>query len=239
DRPRRATEMADWLRRLGDLLPSEVIGEMPPLLKELETDGRACRIDLPAGREPARWVLKEEEALYRRAFGLEAAEPGTARKAAETILLRFLETRALGGLSDVLDRCPFDRGWAKNNVEEWARGGRVVAVSPPARDTVQWSLPENLDQVQRGSLAILRREVVTVPPARFADFVLRWQRVHPDTRRGSAEGLTDVLSRLRGLPLPAELWEQAVLPRRVPGYQPRWLDVGPASRSWAWYRSHQ
>ena len=27
-----------------------------------------------------------------------------------------------------------------------------------------------------------------------------------------------------GLPLPSSLWEQTVLPARIPGYQPRWLD---------------
>jgi ATP-dependent Lhr-like helicase len=43
-----------------------------------------------------------------------------------------------------------------------------------------------------------------------------------------------VLQRLEGLPLPAELWEQSVLPVRVPGYQPRWLDEWIAGGSGAW-----
>jgi ATP-dependent Lhr-like helicase len=39
---------------------------------------------------------------------------------------------------------------------------------------------------------------------------------------------------LEGLPLPAELWERTVLPARVPGYQPRWLDEAIARGAWAW-----
>jgi ATP-dependent Lhr-like helicase len=43
-----------------------------------------------------------------------------------------------------------------------------------------------------------------------------------------------VLHRLEGLPLPAELWEQTILPARIEGYQPRWLDEQIATGEWAW-----
>jgi ATP-dependent Lhr-like helicase len=156
-----------------------------------------------------------------------------AREAAAFILARFLQTHALVGLADVLARYPFERGWAQAQLEEWARSGRAVIVQPEA-ETMQWSAPENLEQVQRGSLAILRREVVTAPPHQFADFLLRWQGLHPDARRGSAEGLAAVLQQLEGWPLPWEVWEQWVLPARVPGYQPRWLDDWIAGGAGAW-----
>jgi ATP-dependent Lhr-like helicase len=99
---------------------------------------------------------------------------------------------------------------------------------------LQWSAPENLQQVQRGSLALLRREVTTCSPPQFADFLLRWQGVHPAARQGGPEGLAEALARLEGLPLPAELWEQTVLPARVPAYQPRWLDEWAAGGAGAW-----
>jgi ATP-dependent Lhr-like helicase len=34
--------------------------------------------------------------------------------------------------------------------------------------------------------------------------------------------------------LPAELWEQTILPARLPGYQPRWLDDALSSGQWTW-----
>jgi ATP-dependent Lhr-like helicase len=99
---------------------------------------------------------------------------------------------------------------------------------------LQWSAPGNLEQVQRGSLALLRREVITCSAPQFADFLLRWQGLHPEARQGGADGLAETLDRLEGLPLAAGLWEQAVLPARVPAYQPRWLDEWVAGGAGAW-----
>src|SRR5262249_9534480 len=45
--PRSATEMAEWLRRLGDLTPEELEGPMAVFLEQLQTEGRACRLELP------------------------------------------------------------------------------------------------------------------------------------------------------------------------------------------------
>jgi ATP-dependent Lhr-like helicase len=244
--PRTAAEMAEWLRRLGDVSAGDLEGPMAAFLEELETDGRARRIQLPRVREPERWVLAEEEPTYRRAFGLETAEPDAVQEAAETILRRFIETHALVGLQDVLDRYPFEQVWARRQIEAWAQSGRVVRVEPGAADGAsvtedvppRWSVPDNLEQVQRSSLALLRREVVTCPPMQFAHFVLRWQHVQTAGRSrepsGASEALADILTRLQGLPLPAELWEQTVFPARVPGYQPRALDEEIATGGWTW-----
>ncbi len=233
--PRTATETAEWLRRLGDLAAGDLEGPMAVFLEELEADGRAKRLELPRVREPQRWVLTEEEDLYRRAFGLNAAAPEEQQSAAAHVLARYLATHALVSLRDVLDRYPFEPGWARRKLEEWAGSGRLVAVPTAAdADPLQWSAPENLEQVQRGSLALLRREVVTCPAPQFADFLVRWQHAHPETRQGAAEGLAEVLARLEGVLLPAEVWERTVLPARVPGYQARWLDEILASGEWLW-----
>ncbi len=233
--PRSAAEMAEWLRRLGDLGPADLEGPMAGFLEELERDGRACRLELPGVREPLRWVAAEEAAQYRQAFGLEPAEGAQARAAGAVIFERFLATHALVGLADVLGRYPFEPDWARRQLEEWARAGRAVAVPPGGEGApMQWSAPANLEQVQRGSLALLRREVMTCPPPQFADFLLRWQGVHLEARQGGPEGLAAALDRLEGLPLAAGLWEQAVLPARVPAYQPRWLDEWVAGGAGTW-----
>ena len=109
------------------------------------------------------------------------AEP--KRTAAATILSRFLQTHALVGLRDVLSRYPLESAWAERTLEEWSRAGRLVVLPTPAEDRpLRWSEPDNLEQVQRASLALLRREVISCSPQEFADFVLRWQHVHPATR---------------------------------------------------------
>jgi ATP-dependent Lhr-like helicase len=222
--PRSPTEMAEWLRRLGDLAPADLEGPMRGLLDELVIDGRAIILDLPGVTEPRRWVLAEEGDLYKHAFGLIPAAPEATKQAGEAILVRFLATHALVGLADVLGRYPFELEWAQKNLLEWARVGKAVLIPQGEGAPMQWSAPGNLQQVKRSSLGLLRREVVTCPAPRFADFLARWQGVHPSERRSGGEGVAASLTRLEGLPLPAEIWEQAVLPARVTGFQSRWLD---------------
>jgi ATP-dependent Lhr-like helicase len=239
--PRTATEMAEWLRRLGDLTPAELEGPMAVFLIELERDGRAVRLELPRCAQPTRWILAEDSDTYRAAFGLTPAPADRQNAAAESILERFLNTHALVGLDDVLSRYPLERDWARRKLEQWTGNGRVVAVitsgerdRPGMMETVQWSAPANLEQVQRSTLALLRHEVVTCPPGRFVDFLVRWQHAHPDTQRSGRDGLCEVLAGLEGLPLSAELWEPVVLPARVGDYQAGWLDECLATGQWLW-----
>src|SRR5262249_54468446 len=82
--------------------------------------------------------------------------------------------------------------------------------------------------------ALMRQEIVACPAAQFAEFVLRWQGVHPATRQEGADGIASTLSRLEGLPLPAELWEATVLPARGSNCQSRGLDGPLASGTWVW-----
>src|SRR4029077_19923850 len=88
--PRTATEMAEWLRRLGDLTPAELEGPMAAFLEELQADGRARLIELPRCRESQRWIAAEDEELYRRAFGPADADPGQAQAAGRAVFERFL-----------------------------------------------------------------------------------------------------------------------------------------------------
>jgi ATP-dependent Lhr-like helicase len=233
--PRSVAELAEWLRRLGDLSPAELEGPMIGFLGELAAQGRASRIELSRCPQTERWVSVEELQLYREAFGLDEVPPERQQAAGSFILDRFLQTHALVSLQDILERYPFERSWAERQLESWARSGKAVPVAPAEdTETIRWSAPENLEQVQRGSLGLLRREIVTSSPPQLVDFVLRWLGAHPSRRQGMADGLGQVLVRLQGLPLAAEVWERAVLPARVPGYQPRWLDEWIAGGAGVW-----
>jgi ATP-dependent Lhr-like helicase len=232
--PRSAAEMAEWLLRLGDLSAAELEGPMAGFLEQLQAEGLVEQIELPGGTEPQRWLHVEEAPRYRRAFGLVEATPAQVQEDAAIILARFLDTHALVGQTDVLARYPFESAWAQRQIEEWVRVGRAVRVSRREGEAEQYAVPGNLEQVQRGSLGLLRKEVLTCQPAQFADFVLRWQHLHPAERRGTSAGLAEVLERLQGVFLLPGLWEESVLPARVPGYQPRWLDEWVSSGSGVW-----
>jgi ATP-dependent Lhr-like helicase len=290
--PRMPQEMAEWLRRLGDLTNAELEGPMAGFLAQLAQEGQAVQIDLAGVSHPRRWILAEEADDYRLVFGGASptpSSPGTpggegwgeggqrpsqnldnaanfdisagshptplprstggegrpaARQttdadaksvAASRILQRFLDTHALVGLDDILTRYPFEPAWAKRQIESWSRRGRLVTAPPREPDAPpQWSTPQNFQQLQRNTLALRRREVVSCPPATFADFVARWQHVHPGRQARGPEGVEEILMQFRGTALPIETWERAVLPARVPEWQARWLDDLVGEGGWVW-----
>ena len=232
--PRTSTEMAEWLRRLGDLATDDLHGPMPELLEELVRDNRATRIEIP-GRPGPRWILAEEQANYRLAFGEASASP-EGLGAAEMILARFLATHALVALADIEHRYPFERTWLERTASEWTRSGQLVATGKDtALEPIRWAVPENLAQVERGGRSMLRREVRTCTPTHFADFVLHWQRCHPSSRQGEREGLEQALQCLEGVGLPWQVWESAALPARVPGFERRWLEELISAGEWTWF----
>ena len=232
--PRTSAEMAEWLRRLGDLTADDLHGTMPELLDELASENRAVRYEIP-GRPGPRWILAEEEADYRLAFGASSSSLNGLR-ASETILSRFLATHALVSLEDIERRYPFERTWLERMAAEWTRTGQLVATGQNLPDEpLRWALPENLAQVERGGLALLRREVRTCKAPHFADFVLHWQRCHPTNRQGDREGLELALQRLEGVGLPWQVWESAALPARAPGFQRRWLEELINAGEWTWF----
>ncbi len=79
-----------------------------------------------------------------------------------------------------------------------------------------------------------RRESVAVAPEVFADFLVRRQFLHAATRLEGPAGLERALEQLQGHASPAGFWESDVLPRRVRGYQPAWLDDLLATGCWLW-----
>jgi ATP-dependent Lhr-like helicase len=233
--------MAEWLRRLGDLMEGELEGPSAGFVRELAADGRVRRIELPGCPDGVRWVLTEQADQYAHTFGMEEASAEQRQAAGEKILERFLASHALVGLSDILKRYPFERTWAQRQLEEWSRKGRIMPVPRGDVEPMQWSAPVNLEQARRATLALLRREVTTCPAAQFVDFVLHWQGLYrgagqpaTTTADSPTDLLASVLMCLQALHLPVDLWEQTVLPARVPGYQTRWLDDLIASGQWSW-----
>ncbi len=211
--PRSVAEMAEWLRRLGDAAASDLEGPMPAFLSELVSQNRVIRLTLPRVREPERWILAEEADAYREVFGPGSGDAAGQAAAGEKILFRYLETHALVSLPEILERYPLEPAWAKRKLDEWANQGHVVRIEAPA--ALQWSAPANYEQLKRGTLAVLRREIVPCPATQFVDFVGRWQGLAAASQVHAKEGVTDILERLQACFLPSDLWEQAILPARL------------------------
>jgi ATP-dependent Lhr-like helicase len=250
--PRTEDEMAERLRRLGDLTESELFGPMAGFLARLEAAGRAARIALERTAEPPRWVDAEDVPVYRAAFGAACrvisesggGEAGLApapppdldpEAARTTIVRRFLRTHALVGLADLTARYPIEADLAAEGLEAWAEAGQLVRVDPEGPDeNVRWADRRNLQEVRRLAVALRRRESVAVAPEVFADFVLRRQHVAPSSRLEGSSALPIALEGLAGFAATADLLEGDFLPRRLKDYRPSWLDEALVAGGWTW-----
>jgi ATP-dependent Lhr-like helicase len=223
--PRSADGLHDLLLRRGELAVDEFDES---LAAPLEAERRAVRVRI-AGAE--RLIAAEDAGRYRDAVG--AMPPSGLPDA-------YLE----GGddpLGWILRR--YARGRGPFTTEEAAarfglEPGRVEAVLGsldlvrgelrPGGTEREWCDPDVLRRLRRASLARLRKEVEPVDQGALGRFLPAWQGVD---RRAS---LREALVPLQGLSLPVALWESDVLPRRVPGYQPAWLDQLTSSGEVVW-----
>ena len=224
--PRDPDELHDVLRRRGDLRAGEYDeGQAAILLAER----RALAVRF-AGEE--RLIAAEDAGRYRDALG--AMPPGGLPEAflaggadsLRQLVLRFAKGRGPFTTAEADERF----GLALESLlHELERADLLVRGElRPGGSEREWCDPEVLRRLRRASLAALRREVEPAEQASFGRFLPAW---HGIGRRAS---LREALVPLQGLALPVSLWESEVLPRRVPGYQPAWLDGLCAAGELVW-----
>ncbi len=70
----------------------------------------------------------------------------------------------------------------------------------------------------------------------FMRFLLDYHHLTPETTVRGRPGLTKVLEQLQGLDLPAGAWESQIIQKRLPDYNPMWLDELCYRGELAWLR---
>ncbi len=241
-------ELHDVLRTLGDLTAE---GVRERVLADLDAD--AMLADLVAERRAAvvrvareqRYIAAQDAGLYRDALGVMppsglpeaflADVPGALRE------LAARHARASGPFTtaELSARYGVDMSSPLRELEaagELVRGELRPTSDPRARPGErEWCDPEVLRRLRRASLAVLRREIEPAERRALAVFLPAWQGIDRHTGAGAGvERLREVLVSLQGLALPAELWERAVLPRRVGAYSTSWLDQLCAAGEVVW-----
>src|SRR4249920_3362693 len=213
---RTPDELHDLLRRRGDLGD----GEYPDDLAEpLLAERRAVHVRI--GKE-RRLIAAEDAGRYRDAVG--AMPPGglpdvfleASEEPLHSLVRRFARTRGPFTTAEASARFGRDVEPVLRELER--RNDLVRGELRPGGTEREWCDPEVLRRLRRASLAALRREVEPVEQATIGRFLPSW---HGIDRRAT---LREALVPLQSLSLPVSLWESEVLPRRVPGYQPAWLD---------------
>lgn len=222
-RARSPEELMEILLRLGDLTEEEILerceGDGRAMLGVLAHDGRALRIDIPAG---PRWIAGEDAGLYANI---------SAEENLRGILARYIRSHGPRTSAELADRYALPRETVEAAAASIAGtlpalSGRFRPVAPspggaPGTDgpePPQWVSRPVLERIHRRTIGILRQEITPSTLDEFARFLLHWQHCNPDARLSGPEGLSSVLEQLEGYPLYAEVVERDILRGRIRDY---------------------
>jgi len=252
-RARDVDELVELLlKEMGPLdeveIARRVEGDATQLLDVARSQGRAVRVRL-GDAEKLFWVAVEDFPLYRAAYDhyvieddrmvpasaqREPWEPEEARRELIRRRLRHVGPSTPEDLAEQLALASVDvaRALAALEAEGSCFQGRFVE----GVETIQFCERTILERIHRATLARLRQEIEPVAPDRFVDFLCRWQHVAPGGRLNGADGLSEILTQLQGLELPASSWERDILPLRLAGYRPELLDQLGLTGAFVWGR---
>ncbi len=229
---RSAEELAVLLQQMGDLSSSEVAqrASVDPAgwIARLTGEGRVIGLEIPvlvagSGRHSheTRWIPAEYADDYIRAFGLHpegdvSSDDATVDMARSSILQRFLAQAGPVTLEGILARYAFPREWLESELDALIEARELVhGRFTPRQEAGDGAGAEFVDrraleQIHRRTMSILRSEVQPVSFATYADFLARWQHIHPAERLGGESALTVALQQLRAAPIVGRIWERDV-----------------------------
>ena len=118
------------------------------------------------------------------------------------------------------------RGRFRDSVPSPPAGGEGTESAPHPQVTasVEWCHRRLLARIHRLTMDGLRRQIQPVTPDVFLRFLTEHHGLAKNSQRAGSDGLFEVISILQGIDLAASSWEESILPGRVRGYRPEWLD---------------
>jgi ATP-dependent Lhr-like helicase len=243
-RARDSEELHDLFLQLGDVTTEEVAqrcaGPAEAWLEELRSQRRV--VSMRIGGEP-RWIAVEDVALYRDALGavppqgVAAAFLEPRKEPLDELFRRWVRRQGPFETDRLTQRYHLVPAQVEVVLSALAGRGEVLRGDfMPGGRQPEWIHPEVLQRLRRRTLAKMRGEVAPVEGAVLGRFLPRWQGVDRP-QGGAAGGLEQTLAQLEGLPLSFAELESALLPCRVPNYQPRQLDELGAVGAVVWVGS--
>jgi ATP-dependent Lhr-like helicase len=241
-RARTPDELADLLRRVGDLAVDEL---RTRAVAELDVDGalatlaaarQVVKVRLAGGE---RWIAVEDVARYRDGLGV-ALPPGLPAALLEAVpaplaglFARHARSHGPFTLDDVVARWGLPRGAVQALADAAVDAGTLVrGALRPGGSQIDLCDAEVLRRIRRRTLAHLRSQVAPVDAAGLARFLPSWQGLGA-ARRGMA-ALREALAQLEGQALPFAELELRVLPARVLDFSPHMLDELGAMGELVW-----
>jgi len=228
-------------------LPSRCRGDSAAMVEQLVQDGRLVRFAVVDGDGVAEFVcVTEDLPLITLALGparvrAEVEVPGWAGddelspgRARQLLVLRVLDNLGPVTIPRLAGRCGLPEELLAETLERLVEGDRVVR--GPLLEGEQepaYCTRTNLKQIRRRSLTRARQQVEPVDPPVLQQMVLEHQHLGKG-RLSTAAAVPVVLEQLCARSIPAKVLERDVLPSRVEGYEPGWLDDLVSSGEWIW-----
>ena len=247
-RARDRDELLELIRRHGAIAAAEigerVDGDAASMVAQLEAERRIARLRLSAS-SAERLITAEDVALFAAAYpgaefvadpriaGGEEIDAGEARR---EIVRRALASCGPTGVVELTNRLGFSESEIEAALTALEAAGAVFRghFTAAGEGAEQWCERYNLERIHRYTLARLRAEIEPCDDREFSAFRLRWHHIAGrDLDRGAA-ALSAVLGRLCGVGFSPEFWEQSILPARIPGYRPEYLDSVCVGGEVAW-----
>jgi ATP-dependent helicase Lhr and Lhr-like helicase len=243
-----ADELHDALAWLGFLSADEVRASpgWSDWLVELASQKRVAQLDAPGG---ALWMSAERLPQFRALWPKARLTPAIAAPAAhaerewsrDEALVEIVRGR-LEGLGPVgqaalavplgLEPSEVATPLAALEAEGFAMRGRFT----PGAEAEEWCERRLLARIHHYTVKRLRAEIEPVAARDFLRFLLSWQHVAPEARMEGPEAVDVVVTQLEGFEAAAGAWESEILPARLAGYEPHWLDDRCLAGQVAWTR---
>jgi ATP-dependent Lhr-like helicase len=99
-----------------------------------------------------------------------------------------------------------------------------VGLEETASGSTEWCERRLLARIHRLTLGRLRKEIQSVTPAQFMNWLLSWQHVTPGTQLLGERGTLEAIRQMQGFEAPANSWERQILLRRIADFDPKVLD---------------
>jgi ATP-dependent Lhr-like helicase len=225
-------------------------------LSALAKQKRVTRLDLPRGRV---WIAAERLPQFRALWPTAEVEPAVAAPpeyqgaewSPDTALVEILRGRLEGlgpvtqeALAAPLALTPGEIAAAliALETEGFAMRGRFTsstATEEAATEeaaTEEWCERRLLARIHQSTVRRLRAEIEPVAARDYLRFLLDWQRVTAETRMEGPRAVEEIVGQLEGFEAPAAAWESEILPARIAGYDPAWLDRCCLSGQLTWAR---
>jgi ATP-dependent Lhr-like helicase len=232
--PVNAEELHDallWLGCLNDGEPRHVL-EWNGWLAALANENRVTRLHAP---QATLWVAVERLRQFQTLWPDARCQPDVAPLAdqrawsRDEALAEILRGR-LEGLGPVtagtlagplgLEPDAIGAALVALEVEGFALRGRFT----PGSNAEEWCDRRLLARIHHYTVRRLRAEIEPVAARDFLRFLFAWQHMTDETRLEGPDAVPAAVALLEGFEAPASAWETEILPARVAGYEPTWLD---------------